>query len=368
MNYEIKNANVLNVMYEGKPCYDILINHNFDGLADKLKELNVTEKRVMVVSETNVAPYYMATIRKIFEEVGNTTFEFIFEAGEKSKNLDTVASLYEQLIINKFDRKDILIALGGGVVGDLTGFTAATYLRGVDFIQIPTTLLSQVDSSVGGKTGVDFKAYKNMVGAFYQPRLVYINTATLDTLPDREFFSGMAEVIKYGVIKDAHFFEWLVDNTDKIKARDNEMLEKMIFVSCNTKREVVERDPKEKGERALLNFGHTIGHAVEKEMNFTLLHGECVAIGMYAASIICKNKKYIDEETFRALQNCIVSYNLPITTCGFDNEAVANATLNDKKMTSGVIKFISFDSIGNAFIDESVSMGEIKEVIAKINC
>ncbi|MBE5957895.1 MAG: 3-dehydroquinate synthase [Lachnospiraceae bacterium] len=368
MNYVINNTKVLEVKYEGKPCYDIVFEQNFNELKERLETLNIKNKKVMVVSETNVAPHYMSEVKEIVKSLQNNVFEFVFEAGEASKNLDTVSRLYEELIINKFDRKDILIALGGGVVGDLTGFTASTYLRGIDFIQIPTTLLSQVDSSVGGKTGVDFKAYKNMVGAFYQPKLVYINTSTLNTLPDREFFSGMAEVIKYGVIKKREYFDWLVENAAEIKNRNQDLLEKMIFVSCDTKREVVEKDPKEKGERALLNFGHTIGHAVEKEKNFDLLHGECISIGMYAAAFLCLDKGYINQDTFNRLKECLVKYELPITTDQIDVDSVAGATLNDKKMSAGVIKFISFDSIGNAFIDTSVTMEEMKNAISKIIC
>ena len=182
----------------------------------------------------------------------------------------------------------MLVALGGGVVGDLTGFAAATYLRGIDFVQVPTTLLSQVDSSIGGKTGVDFLQYKNMVGAFHQPKLVYINTTTLKSLPEREYFSGMGEVIKHGLIKDADYYEWIKENIDAIKAREHEAVREMIYQSCLIKGGVVERDPKEKGERALLNFGHTLGHAIEKLKDFTWLHGECVAAGCcLAAEISC---------------------------------------------------------------------------------
>lgn len=187
----------------------------------------------------------------------------IFEAGESQKNLDTVKMIYEKLILAKFDRKDLLVALGGGVTGDITGFTAATYLRGIDFVQIPTSLLAQVDSSIGGKTGVDFDSYKNMVGAFHMPKLVYINVSTLTTLSDEQFISGMGEIIKHGLIKDSAYFDWLIENHDRILARDKDVLMEMIRVSCNIKRVVVENDPTEKGDRALLNFGHTLGHAIE---------------------------------------------------------------------------------------------------------
>ena len=204
--------------------------------------------------------------------------------------------MYEFLIKNHFDRNDILIALGGGVVGDLTGYTAATYMRGIDFIQIPTTLLSQVDSSIGGKTGVDLKSYKNMVGAFHHPKLVYINVKTLNSLPRREFSSGMAEIIKHGLIMDKEYFVWLNNNSNHIKSLDTKILVEMIYGSCFIKKTVVEEDPNEKGLRAILNFGHTIGHAIEKSKKFKLLHGECVSLGMVAALRISFDREQISYE------------------------------------------------------------------------
>ena len=249
----------------------------------------------------------------------------------------------------------MLLALGGGVTGDITGFAAATYLRGIDFVQIPTTLLSQVDSSIGGKTGVDFKAYKNMVGAFYMPKLVYMNLSTLNSLPEREYLEGMGEIIKHGLIRDTEYFYWLKENKDKIISRDYETVKKMIFVSCNIKRVVVENDPKEKGERAVLNFGHTIGHAVEKAKNFSLLHGECVAIGMAAATYISLKKGNIAEKEYNEINNVISDFKLPVYTTGILASDVVKATKNDKKMDSGVIKFITLEENGHAIIDRTIS-------------
>lgn len=248
----------------------------------------------------------------------------------------------------------MLIALGGGVTGDITGFAAATYLRGIDFIQVPTTLLSQVDSSIGGKTGVDFKAYKNMVGAFYMPKLVYINISTLNSLPDREYLEGMGEIIKHGLIKDKEYFYWLQDNKKQIIERQHDALLQMIFVSCNIKREVVENDPKEKGERALLNFGHTIGHAVEKLLDFKFLHGECVAIGMSAAAYISVQKGYLTDEEYKNINRVITDFKLPVLASNLDATKIVDATKNDKKMDSGIIKFILLDGIGNGIIDRSL--------------
>ena len=273
----------INVKYEGKPLYNIVIEQSFDKLAEEFDKLGVTGRKLCIVSDSNVAPLYAKYVEDQLSKTGNKVFTYVFEAGEANKNLDTVEDVYEFLIKNHFDRKDMLVALGGGVVGDLTGFTAATYLRGISFIQVPTSLLAQVDSSIGGKTGVDFRAYKNMVGAFYQPKLVYMNISVLKSLSDRLFNSGFGEIIKHGLIKDAAYYKWLRDNISNIKNRNSDALEQMIYVSCNIKREVVEKDPKEKGDRALLNFGHTLGHAIEKLMNFKLYHGECVTLGMIAA-------------------------------------------------------------------------------------
>ena len=270
--------------------------YSFSKLAENVTKLEISGRKLAVITDSNVGPLYADKVAQCLKETGNNIFVYTFEAGEKNKNLNTVQDVYEFLIKNKFDRKDVLIALGGGVVGDLTGFTAATYLRGIRFIQMPTSLLSQVDSSIGGKTGVDFNGYKNMVGAFYQPILVYINIETLKTLPIRENLSGMGEIIKHGFIKDKGYLKWLNDNSEHILNLEYDALEYMICESCMIKRAVVEYDPKETlGERALLNFGHTLGHAIEKNSNFSLLHGECVALGMLAALEISYTKGYISE-------------------------------------------------------------------------
>ena len=265
------NTNAMKVNYEQKPCYDIVFSKDFNLLNDEIQQLNISNKRICIVTESNVGPLYANEVKDIFMSNSKEVIIFEFTAGEAHKNLDTISELYTVLIENKFDRNDMLVALGGGVVGDMTGYAAATYLRGIDFIQIPTSLLAQVDSSIGGKTGVDYKAYKNMIGAFYQPKLVYMNLSTLNSLPDREYYSGMGEIVKHGLIKDSDYFYWLKENYQKILDRDYDTLFTMIYNSCNVKRKVVEEDPKEKGDRALLNFGHTIGHAVEKLKNFTLV-------------------------------------------------------------------------------------------------
>ena len=257
--------------------------------------------------------------------------------------------------------------LGGGVTGDLTGFVAATYLRGIDFVQIPTTLLAQVDSSIGGKTGVDFDSYKNMVGAFKMPRLVYMNLSVLKTLEERQFYSGFAEVMKSALIKDALFYEWLIENMYEICEREPATLEEMVIRTCSIKKMVVEKDPTEQGDRALLNLGHTIGHAIEKAKNFELYHGECVALGTVAAAYISWKKEMLSMEEFYEIRDMFVPFYLPISVDDIDPQEILKLTKSDKKMEAGKIKFILLKKIGKAVIDRTVTDDEILAAIEEIN-
>ena len=349
------------------PIYDIVIEDNFKELESEIKKLDISERKICIVTETNVGALYAEHVKNILKECAKDVFVFTFEAGEKNKNLYTVKDLYTFLIENHFDRRDMLAALGGGVTGDLTGYCAATYLRGIDFVQLPTSLLAQVDSSVGGKTGVDFDGYKNMVGAFYQPKLVYIATDTLNTLTEREFLSGMGEVIKYGIIKEPEFFYYLREHIDDIKNHEKQTLAYMIKVSCDTKRKVVENDFKEQGERALLNFGHTLGHAIEKYLYMERRHGECVSIGMAGAAFISYKKGFLSKEAMNEIFELLKAYNLPIFEDRFHIENVISATFSDKKMEGGKIKFIMIDDIGHSFIERSVSQSEMKETLCCIS-
>lgn len=358
---------MITVHADGKAIYEIYLERNFNKLIDLLKEeLGTEKKRICIVSDETVASYYMEALLADITPICMEATSFIFPAGEKNKNLDTVQNLYEHLIQKHFDRKDLLIALGGGVVGDLTGYAAATYLRGIDFIQVPTTLLSQVDSSIGGKTGVDFKSYKNMIGAFYQPSLVYINLSTLKTLTARHYLEGMGEIVKHSLIKDAAYFDWLSGHIDEIVNQNLDICEKMIEWSCQIKRQVVENDPKEQGERALLNFGHTLGHAIEKEMNFTLLHGECVAIGTVAASYLSWKRGNITEEEYQKICYLLQKFSLPVRVCISDTEQILEAVKHDKKMEAGIIKFILLQSVGCACIDRTVDEKELKQALESV--
>lgn len=359
-------SKIITVNYNEKPHYNIVIENSFDNLSKAFMELNVTGKKICIVTDSNVGPLYADVVKKELEKTGNEVFVFTFEAGEENKTLNTVEDVYEYLIVNKFDRTDYLAALGGGVVGDLTGYTAATYLRGIQFIQIPTSLLAQVDSSIGGKTGVDFRAYKNMVGAFHMPKLVYMNYSTLLSLSDRLFNSGLGEIIKHGLIKNYSYFKWLSDNISGILNRDGEILEQMIYVSCQIKREVVEKDPTEKGDRALLNFGHTLGHAIEKLMNFKLYHGECVILGMIAALRLCVMRGHITEEEYNTSTYLFKKFSFPMTISGVSADDIVAVSKNDKKMVSGKVKFILLNNIGNAYIDMTVSDDEMKMALADV--
>ena len=360
-------SRIINVLYQNKPCYDIYIEDSFGALVDALEPFALADRKVCIVTDSNVNPLYGAEVEDMIGAISGECVRYVFPAGEESKTLDTVKEIYKFLIGNHFNRKDLLIALGGGVVGDLTGYTAATYLRGIEFIQIPTTLLSQADSSIGGKTGVDFDGYKNMVGAFYMPKLVYMNIATLQSLSDRQFYSGFAEVMKSALIKDGNFYEWLIDQMYEICERDVETLSEMVERSCTIKKLVVEKDPLEKGDRALLNFGHTIGHAIEKYMNFTMTHGECVALGCVAAAFISWKKNWLSMEEYYEIRDMFVPFYLPISIDNLDIEEVLRLTRSDKKAENGYIKFILLKKVGKALIDKTVTDDEIREALQELN-
>lgn len=356
----------LYVRRETEFFYPIYFENDFSNLSAAMEEEDLKGMKMCVVTDSNVAPLYLKTVMEELKKVSDQVTSFVFEAGEKNKNLNTVQQVYKHLIQHELDRKSILVALGGGVVGDLTGFVSATYLRGIDFIQIPTTLLSQVDSSVGGKTGVDLDQYKNMVGAFHQPRLVYMNMKTIHTLPAKEFACGMGEVVKTGLICDASFFHYICENHEKLHALEFTTLAKTIRRCCEIKAGVVERDPKEKGERALLNLGHTIGHAIEKLMDFQLLHGQCVGIGLVAAACISRNRGLLTEEEYKMIYDVCKLYDLPVTIQQLSAEEIISATKKDKKIEQGQIKFILMDGIGKSFIDKTITDEELKTAILEI--
>lgn len=360
-------ASRMTINYNKKPCYDIVYTKDFALLADELEALDTSERKIAVIADSNTQKLFGTQVMEELAKCCKKVIMYAFPAGEKSKTLDTVKNIYKELIEAKFDRRDMLVALGGGVVGDITGYTAATYLRGIDFIQIPTTLLAQADSSIGGKTGVDFDGYKNMVGAFYMPRLVYMNISTLKELDERQYYAGFAEVMKSALIKDALFYEWLLDHMYEIHDRELEVLEEMVERSCTVKKLVVEKDPTEKGDRALLNFGHTIGHAIEKNQNFEMLHGECVALGMVAAAYLSWKHNWLSMEEYYEVRDMLVPFNLPISIDNLDTRAILELTKSDKKMEAGQIKFVLLKKVGKAVIDKTVTDEEILNALEEIN-
>ena len=349
----------MDVKKDGQFCYHIYLEPDFAKLPEAVEPLNIKERKLCIVADSTTAELYGAELKEILKETCTYVSMFAFPAGEVNKTLNTVRDLYEHLILEKFDRKDMLVALGGGVVGDLTGFAAATYLRGIGFIQIPTTLLSQVDSSIGGKTGVDFDAYKNMVGAFHMPRLVYMNLNVLKTLPDRQFACGMGEIIKHGLIQDSDYLEKLSTYQREIREKNYTALLWMVAGSCKVKRHVVEEDPTEQGIRAWLNFGHTIGHSVEKLKDFTLCHGECVAIGCAAAAWMSWKRGLISEKEKEAAEQLLLDYQLPVRVKGLKPEDIVKTTKLDKKMDAGKVKFVLLKKIGEAFVTRDVEDEEL---------
>lgn len=351
----------------GNKAYDIFLERDFRALPDAVEKSGLSGRRLCIVTDSNVEELYAKEVSGLLSGIAQSVHIFSFPAGEENKTLDTVRELYAFLIEKHFERRDVLVALGGGVVGDLAGFAAATFLRGIDFIQVPTTLLSCTDSSIGGKTGVDFDQYKNMVGAFHSPRLVYMNLAALSTLTARQFASGMGEVLKHGLIRNEEFYAFLVNHFSEINDRELDVLIPMVRQSLEIKKDVVEKDPTEKGERAILNFGHTIGHAIEKYMGLKLMHGECVALGSIAACYISYRRGYLSTEEYYEIRDMFLPFFLPITLPDeADAAEILRLTKSDKKMNSGRIRFILLKKVGEAYIDTEVSDEEILSGIQEL--
>lgn len=354
----------ITVNYENRPGYTIQIETDYSKLVPSIFNAGIKKtSKLCVITDSNVRLLHADLLLQVLSQEFEQVSIFEISAGEVNKTLDTVQNIYEFLILHNFDRSDCLLAFGGGVVGDLTGYAAATYLRGISFIQIPTTLLAQVDSSIGGKTGVDFLSYKNMVGAFHMPAAVYMNLTLLNTLPEIQFISGMGEIIKHGLIRDVVYYNWLASHMTDIIKKDQMVLEEMIFQSCNIKKEVVELDPTEKGERALLNFGHTIGHAVEKLSEFSLPHGQCVALGMRSALYLSnKYGTFSDQDLNKALE-LLDHFKFPSSVANLSAEDILFATKSDKKMKQGKIKFILLEAPGKAYMDSDLSDLQLLESI-----
>ena len=330
--------------------YPIHIGHGILERIDLILSC-LPQKRVAIVSNTTVAPLYLEKLRTALEKQGVISVPIILPDGEAHKNWETLNLIFDALLQNHCERNTTILALGGGVIGDLTGFAAATYLRGVPFIQIPTTLLAQVDSSVGGKTGINHQLGKNMIGAFYQPRMVLADSATLNTLPDRELRAGLAEIIKYGLIRDPAFFDWLEQNMHRLLARDPVTLNEAIQRSCENKAEIVAADEKEKGIRALLNLGHTFGHAIENGMGYGVwLHGEAVAAGTVLAAELSRRMKLISEGDVNRIRKIFIQAGLPVAAPKMPPEKYLQLMTLDKKVDAGKTRFILLNRIGEAMM------------------
>ncbi len=346
----------------GERGYPIYIGHGLLGCSD-LYQPHIRGKQVMIVTNDTVAPLYLDQVRTA---LGAWQCEaVILPDGEQYKTLEVLSRIFDALLGKQFDRRVTLVALGGGVIGDMAGFAAACYQRGVDFIQIPTTLLSQVDSSVGGKTGVNHPLGKNMIGAFHQPRCVIADTATLDTLPGRELSAGLAEVIKYGLIRDPAFFSWLEANINRLLARDNDALAYAIERSCANKAEVVAADEREGGVRATLNLGHTFGHAIETGMGYgAWLHGEGVGCGMVMAARMSTRLGWLSDADATRAEALVKQARLPIRAPrALDTARFIELMGVDKKVQDGKIRLVLLKAIGESVVTDDFPPGLLREVI-----
>jgi 3-dehydroquinate synthase len=319
----------------------------------------------LIVSNTTIAPLYIEQIKTNLDSQNIQHDCVILEDGEQFKTLEAVQTIITTLLEKKHNRQTTLIALGGGVVGDITGFAASVYQRGVNFIQIPTTTLSQVDSSVGGKTGVNHILGKNMIGAFHQPQCVIADISTLGTLPNREFSAGLAEIIKYGLIHDAKFFKWLEQNISKLMARDSDIIAQAILVSCQTKANIVSIDERESGIRAILNLGHTFGHAIEATMGYgNWLHGEAVAAGMVMAVDLSCRQQWIDDSLKQRTIDLLKNANLPVTSpTNMTVDQYMSAMSIDKKVINGTIQFILLKGLGEAIVTSDYNPDFLKATL-----
>jgi 3-dehydroquinate synthase len=346
--------------------YNIHINNSLESLGPVLRQLPIYHK-ILLVSDTTVGALYGERIASQLRQWNYDVHLYMITPGETSKSIDTAMNIYSEAISLGLDRNSPILALGGGVVGDLAGFVAATYLRGVPLIQIPSSLLAQIDSSVGGKVAVNHPLGKNLIGAFYQPKAVFIHPALLQTLPERELHSGLAEVIKYGMIADQNFFSFLEANTDSILAKDLDHLSAIIRRSCEIKAEVVQKDEREASLRMILNFGHTIGHALEAATKFQkYTHGEAVALGMLGAAMISRELGKCSGDCVMRLTQLLAAYRLPLSAAGHSPEELLTYIARDKKVSAAKINWILVNDIGNVSIHNDVPPDVVLHVLRNL--
>lgn len=345
--------------------YPIFIGANLLEKVDTLLKPYLSHKAAIITNET-IAPLYLKTIQTALDKAGVSHFSIILPDGEKYKNWQTLNLIFDGLMQNRAERKTTLIALGGGVIGDIVGFAAATYQRGAPFIQIPTTLLSQVDSSVGGKTAINHPLGKNMIGAFYQPKAVLADLSTLKSLPPREISAGMAEVIKYGVLGNHDFFEWLEQNMTELMNQNQDKLVHAIYQCCEMKANIVAQDETEQGIRAWLNLGHTFGHAIEAEMGYGVwLHGEAVAAGTVLACRLSEILGLINSQDTERVTNLLKAASLPTAPPQFSFDRWIDHMSHDKKVNSGLMRFIGLNRIGEANITEITDLEILRQTLQR---
>jgi 3-dehydroquinate synthase len=347
----------------GERSYPILIG---EDLLDDCPALlaHARGRQVAIVTNETVAPLFEPRLRRAIAGAASALVTVALPDGEAHKDWPSLNRVFDKLLANRFDRNCLIVALGGGVVGDMAGFAAATYQRGVDFVQVPTTLLAQVDSSVGGKTAINHPLGKNMIGAFYQPKVVLADTDTLKTLPARELSAGLAEVIKYGLIWDAEFLAWLEANMDKLRALDPEAISRAIYRSCEIKAEVVAQDEREGGIRAILNLGHTFGHAIETGMGYgNWLHGEAVAAGMVMAADASRRKGWLSDADVERARAVIRAAGLPDTAPDLGVDRYLEYMGHDKKVEAGKIRFVLLKKIGEAVITADLSPADLNATL-----
>ena len=326
----------------------------------------LAQKRVALVTNTTSAPLYLRPLQAALEASGIGVVPITVPDGEAHKNWETLNSIFDRLMAARCERKTTILALGGGVIGDLAGFAAAAYQRGVPFIQLPTTLLAHVDSSVGGKTAINHPLGKNMIGAFYQPQSVIIDTDTLDTLPEREFAAGVAEVIKYGAIRDLEFFGWLEQNVQRLMARESSAVVYAIERSCINKAEVVGQDEREEGQRALLNYGHTFGHAIETGVGYGgWLHGEAVSAGMVLAACLSQRIGFLHQHDVTRLVSLLRRARLPVLAPELGVERYLELMAHDKKAQGGLLRFVLLRRLGEAFVTAEVPVAAVEATLAQ---
>jgi 3-dehydroquinate synthase len=347
----------------GNRSYPIHIGQNLLSQAELILPY-LKRKQVAIVTNTTVAPLYLEKLAVPLRAAGVSVIEIVLPDGEAYKNTETLNLIYDALLKNRCERSTTLIALGGGVIGDMTGYAAATYLRGVPFIQIPTTLLSQVDSSVGGKTGINHPLGKNMIGAFYQPQLVLADIDTLKTLPARELSAGVAEVIKYGLIRDVKFFDWLEANMDKLMSLDTSVTTEAVYRSCLNKAQVVAADEHETGERATLNLGHTFGHAVENAMGYGVwLHGEAVAAGTMMAADLSKRLGWLSAAEVERMATIFKAANLPTQAPDLGVDKYMDLMGLDKKVIDGKIRLVLQQGIGKSVVTSDYDPHALRQTL-----